>query len=506
MYITASKLYDYLQCKHRVWRDIYGPQEEKIQETNPFVELLWQKGVQHEEKIVSKLGEITDLSEGSLDDRFKKTTEAIKSRIPLIYQGVLMHENLLGIPDLLKRLPEGNYIAIDIKSGSGMEGVDEDEGEEGKPKKHYAVQLCLYTELLNILGFSKLKSGKIIDIHGNEVDYDLTASRGPRTPQTWWEFYEQIKKHVEFLMKNEDKNKPAMAGVCKLCPWYTSCKKWCDDNQDLSNIFYLGRSIRDVINEDLLVERLEEFLDIDIDNIIKEKKKDRNFLKGLAEKSLNKYLRRAEILINTKKPVIYEPVSFPKVSYELFFDIEDDPTQDFVYMHGVYERNGNNERFLHFTAKEFSSEAEKEAWAKFWEYIKSLPQDDFAVYYYSHHEKTKYKKLQEQYSDVISMEEVEAFFDNPNVIDLYKIVQGQTDWPVGSYSLKTIATFLGFRWRDETPSGALSIQWFNEYLKTGNEKILERILLYNEDDCKATMILKDGMTKLPLKQLSKNEN
>jgi len=43
MFITASKLYDYLQCPHRVWRDVYGPQEEKM-ETNSFVKLLWEKG------------------------------------------------------------------------------------------------------------------------------------------------------------------------------------------------------------------------------------------------------------------------------------------------------------------------------------------------------------------------------------------------------------------------------------------------------------------------------
>jgi predicted RecB family nuclease len=59
-----------------------------------------------------------------------------------------------------------------------------------------------------------------------------------------------------------------------------------------------------------------------------------------------------------------------------------------------------------------------------------------------------------------------------------------------------LAQYLGFKWRDETPSGALSIQWFNEYIETKDPKKLERILLYNEDDCKATMVLKDGIKKL----------
>ncbi|MFH1562183.1 MAG: TM0106 family RecB-like putative nuclease [Nitrospirota bacterium] len=500
-YITASKLYDYIQCPHRVWRDIYGPQEEKIQETNPFVELLWGKGIKHEEKIISKLGVFLNLKEGSIDERFQKTIEAMKNKEPLIYQGVLKYENIIGIPDFLKKLPDDTYIPIDIKSGIGFESADEEEGDEGKHKKHYAVQLCLYSDILKKLGFATHNNGKIIDIHGDEVEYNLIAQMGVRTKETWWDFYEQIKKHVDFLMKNQDRNKPAMAGICKLCPWYNSCKKWCEETKDLTNIFCLGRNNRDRINEDLFIESIDEFLNIDVAEVMEQKEKEKksgnkDFLFCIGENGLQKSLNRAKILYQTKKPVAYEPIIFPQVSYELFFDIEDDPTQEFVYLHGVYERNGNKERFVNFTATEISTEAEKEIWQKFWKYIESLPQDDYAVYYYSHHEKTTYKKLQKRYSDVISIEKVENFFANPNVIDLYKLVQKQTDWPVGSYSLKALATYLGFKWRDETPSGALSIQWFNNYLETKDESILKRILEYNEDDCKATMILKDALGKL----------
>jgi predicted RecB family nuclease len=496
MHVTASKLYDFMQCPHRVWRDVYGPQNEKVKEVNPFIKLLWDRGVLYEEKIIKELGEYLDLSKGSLEDRFTKTKEAMKNRTPLIYQGVLMVDNIVGIPDLLKLNIDGTYIPVDIKSGMGVEGVDEELGNEGKPKQHYAVQLALYCDALNRLGFENKREGIILDIRGQEVIYDLDNPIGKIKKISFWELSKDVFNKVSLLLENKVKNKPAMAGACKLCPWYNSCKKWANDVDDPTCLFYLGRSKRDLLKEDLQINTIQDILRLNTDDLMSQKENDKEFLKGLGKKTIDKMITRANILKNIKKPVVYGDVTFPQVSYELFFDIEDDPTQEFVYLHGVYERSPSGEKFLDFTAKEISSESEKNVWANFWDYIRSLPQDDFAVYYYSPHEKTTYKKMQKLYPDVISEDEVNDFFDNPNVIDLYHVVLKQTDWPVGSYSLKALAQYLDFRWRDETPSGALSIQWFNEYIKTQDEKILERILIYNEDDCKATMVLKDGIEKI----------
>ncbi|MFA5196840.1 MAG: TM0106 family RecB-like putative nuclease [Patescibacteria group bacterium] len=497
MHITASQLYNYIVCPHRVWRDVYGPADEKIQKPNPFVQMLWDKGVQHEKNVVEGM-KVLDLSTGSREERFEKTKQAMKDGVDWIYQGVLIHDNLLGIPDLLKKMPDGHYIPVDVKSGMGLEGVDEETEEGGRPKKHYAAQLCLYVEVLQNLGFAEENKAKVIDIHGNEIDYNLDEMMGKRTPITWWEFYQQIKYEVQKLLENREQNKPAMAGVCKLCPWYNSCKSWAKEEHDLTNIFYLGRSKRDKINEDLGIERVEDIINVDLEEVKERKSKNKQFLSGVGEKTLAKIMVRADILANDKGPVVYDNITFPEVTYELFFDIEDDPTQDFVYLHGVYERNNETvkERFLDFTAKECTPKGEKEAWAGFWDYIHSLPQKDYAVYYYSPHEKTVYKKMQKLYPDVVSKEEVDDFYDSPNVIDLYQIVLKSTDWPLSSYGIKAIAVYLGFSWRDKDPSGANSIEWFNNYLKTKDKKDLQRILDYNEDDCKATMVVKDGIEKL----------
>lgn len=498
MILTASKLYDYLQCKHKVWRDLYGPQEEKIEEANPFVKLLWERGVKHEEEVIKKLGTLVNVDDFPQDIRIEKTLELMRNKTPLIYHGVIQFKNLSGIPDLLRLNDDGTYIPIDIKSGRGFENaIDEDTNEEdNKPKKHYAVQLALYLEILHNLGFSNKWEGYIYDIDNHEVLYQLALPVGIRNKQLWINYYQELKEQIKPLLENKIQNKPALGGKCKLCPWYTSCTSWVKTQSDPTLLFGLGQKNRDTLFEDLNIDKVEELINIDVTKLLEEHNKNKEFLNGIGEKTLIKIKKRAEVFIKTKKPVIYQPFTFPKASFELFFDIEDDPTQGFIYLHGVYERSQNGEQFLPFTAKEKTPEAEKQAWLDFVNYIRSLPKDDFCLYYYSKHEPTSYKKLKEQYPDVISQEELDLLFSPKQAVDLYyDVVLKFTDWPVSSYSLKEIAHFLGFNWRDKTPSGALSIEWFNHYLETKDPADLKRIIDYNEDDCKATMVIKDYLEK-----------
>lgn len=474
---------------------MHGPKEEEIKETNPFVQLLWDKGTQHESKIIAKLyGTYLDLSTGSIEERIGRTQEALAAKVVLMYQPVLSTAELYGIPDLLELQEDGNYLPVDIKSGQGFEGPEEN--EEQKQKKHYALQLCLYVDMLRTMGHCNTRAGYIIDSGGDKVRYELDNAISVKVPQTFWEYYLQTLQSVKDLVSGKAVNEPAMAGICKLCSWYNACKKWCADNNDPTQLFNLGRSVRDKLKAEANVLTVADVAIMDVQQLLDRKKKDKSFLKGLGEGTLNGARKRADMYQKKSPPVAYSPISLPSVQYELFFDIEDDPTQDFVYLHGIYVRENGKEYFREFVATEISDEAEAKAWSDFWEYIGLLPKDDFAVYYYSSHEKTTYFKMQKKYPAIISEESLTAFFANLNVIDLYGIVYKQTDWPVGSYSLKALATFLGFSWRDESPSGALSIQWFNEYIRDRDPKQLQRILEYNEDDCKATMVLKDKLASM----------
>jgi predicted RecB family nuclease len=96
-------------------------------------------------------------------------------------------------------------------------------------------------------------------------------------------------------------------------------------------------------------------------------------------------------------------------------------------------------------------------------------------------------------------EQVEEFMGSPVWIDLHEVFSGQ--FVTGhSGSLKTVAPLTGFAWRDEDPGGAQSMQWWERATEPDTpgdeqEAIRRRLLEYNEDDVRATLHIREWLTR-----------
>ena len=488
--ITASMLYNFVQCPHRVNQDLFGNPTDK-DEVSVFVQLLWDRGNAFERQVIERLEipfmDLSDLFETSKEEA---TKEAIARGDDLIYSGRIRAGNLLGEPDLLRRQGEG-YVAGDIKSGAGEEGSSDI--EDKKPKKHYAVQLALYTDILEQLGLSTGRIPFVWDIHGEEIVYDLDALQGKRNPTALWSTYQEILGKVDAICSEENQTLPAYSSICKLCQWRTVCVKSLIEAKDLTLVPELGRAKRDAIVEH--IKDINKLVDLDIDTLINGKK---TVIPGIGPDTLRKFQIRAMLQVKKMSPLLKESLELPTSEIELFFDIETDPMQDVCYLHGFVERrNGDNttEKFVSFYADNPSPEEEEKAFTGAWEYIKSM--QPCTMYYYSKYERTIWRKLRDKYPNVMTEEEVEDLFDPGKSVDLYyDVVKKKTEWPTRDYSIKTLASYLGFSWRDTDPSGASSIEWYHRWVETKDNTIKQRILEYNEDDCIATRVLLDGIKKL----------
>jgi predicted RecB family nuclease len=484
-------LYSLVQCPHRLTLDLHEDPSRRDPESK-FVELLWERGTAFEEEVMAGLDmPFTDLRDLRADEKERRTLEAIARGDDLIYSGRIRSGDLLGEPDLLKRHGDG-YVPGDIKTGAGEEGSTD--LEDGKPKKHYAVQLAIYTDILEQLGFSAGRVPFIWDVHGREVTYYLDQPPGRRTPETLWDIYKVCLSLARKIADRRHKTLPACMSTCKLCHWRTLCRRRLEKFDDLTLIPELGRSRRDALIEH--VKTVGDLADLDLKPLIMGSK---TVIPGVGPGMLKKFRLRARIQKDPDgRPFLKEALRLPTAPVELFFDIEADPMRDICYLHGFVERRqrvNDSERYVCFVAEEPTAEEEMRAFAEAWAYVRSS--QPATIFYFSKYERTWWRRLQARFPDVATPAEIETMFDPGTAVDLYcDVVRRHTEWPTTDYSIKTLATFLGFEWRDESPSGAESIEWYHRWVETGDASIRSRILDYNEDDCRALRVLFDAVAGL----------
>jgi predicted RecB family nuclease len=380
---------------------------------------------------------------------------------------------------------------VEIKSGSGEDGPE----EAAKPKIHYAVQLALYADILEQRGVSAGRRGYIWDIQGEEALYDFSLPGAPKSPDSLWEKYLEAGETVRDIISGSGLTLPAYSSLCKGCHWYTVCTRKLRQDNDLTLIPFLGRSKRDKIIT--YCRTVKELAATDIAKFVIGKK---TIFPGIGAETMETFQHRARLLSDPAKPGPYlkSPLNLPAAEKEIFFDIEVDPMREVCYLHGFVERRNQDnrtERYLAFYADDPTPTAEKKAFQDAWNYFKTAP--EAIVYYYSKYERTIWRKLQKKYPDVAAAAEIEALFDPRKSIDLYfDVVLKKTEWPTNDFSIKTLAKYLGFAWRDLHPSGAASIEWYHRWVESKDASIKQRILDYNEDDCRATRVLLDALKML----------
>jgi predicted RecB family nuclease len=245
---------------------------------------------------------------------------------------------------------------------------------------------------------------------------------------------------------------------------------------------------------------VRDLADADLSLIIRG---DKAGIPGIGPDMLKKFQARAQLQTRkNSRPYMTGDVQLPSPRFELFFDIETDPMRDVCYLHGFVERKAgktDTEKYVAFFAEEATQSAERETFANAWEYLRKS--DPSAIYFYSPYERTIWRKLGSRYPDVATETDVQELFASKVAVDLYlEVVRSKTEWPTRDFSVKTLASYLGFKWRDTDPSGAASSEWFYRWVETGDAKIKQRILDYNEDDCKAMRVLVDTIRVMVSKE------
>lgn len=486
--LHGEHFYKFFQCPHWIWYDIYGDASKK-RTMPPLLDLIYKgKALNVKNSIgnYKKFEEIKPELYKDIEEAFLATVELMRQG-KNIYHGVLMNDNWVGMPDLLEARP----LSLLQPSSGQAPSTSSGQGDKSNFGDFYYVvydvqnsldlrdenkfQLIFYSLILERLQSIRPEKAYVIDADGNERSFIV---------DDFINEFNFTREKIEKVL-NGEKPAPFLKSGCKRTPWYSLCLEDAKGCNDVSLVFKLSQSDQRRFY-DIGIKTVNDLAAADVDNL-QSKLEDWPFDK------LVRMNNQAKVLLSGQ-PMILKHSLLPNVKTEVFFDIESDPTSDTDYLLGYLVKEnppagetGSKVKYYHLMAKDKSEESV--IWKEFLEFLAKL--DDFIIYHYAYFERQVFDRLALKYGAPASL--VTKFREN--TIDLHTKLVDSVVLPLYFYSLKDVAGYLGYKWSDAAAGGAESVVWYREWLEKNDDKIIQKLLKYNEDDVRATLLIKEWLEK-----------
>ncbi|MEK7108156.1 MAG: TM0106 family RecB-like putative nuclease [Patescibacteria group bacterium] len=464
--LTEKTFFYYLKCPNWVRRDVvHGKNLDQLEAR------LIDDGLLPEvmKKLLLVRGEYVTVEDEDVDDAFRRTLDFMRQGARTIYGGVLVDGHWVGRPDVLERV-EGKsdlggyyYVAVDIKRVSDPRGISDGHRMQG----------AFYADLLLRVQGVKPTSGYVMSPNGVVMRYDLESFAAD---------YHLTLNDIEHILEG-DLPLHVLTSGCKSSPYFSVCV---DETESCDDLSLLNR---------VQVEEIEELNRAGVKTVMELATGDvaalsRKLIEMTDDRLL--FLHRQARALKERVHDVVEPVELPSSSVELYFDIESDPVRDLDYLFGVLKVERTKDGSVTDTFHAFLAESEHDEQRAWDEFAAFLHEHRHApVFHYGWYEISVCAKLIDRYG---APEGAMASWEN-NFVDLNARLRSAIIFPLSFYSLKDIAQYLGFKWRTQGASGVESIRWYHEWLERGDRALLERIVQYNEDDVRATRLLKEWLEK-----------
>ena len=465
--VRAGWVERYLESPVAFWCTLHAPADAR-DPMNDQMQHIFDIGNNHQDRVNDQF------FSGGVQEVFKTEEEGFRKSLEIMFAGataimdmplVCWPEGLTGRPDVLERVDgvssvfgDYSYRVIEIKSSRRL-------------RESQILQGALYNRLLGIVqGYQppefQMINGdtEIIEVMMSDVDH--------RLDQELAEVREIMAgKSVEFCY-----------GVARW-PWTSYVDSRAIEANDVSLITGVGSSVR----TNLVAAGYAT-----LESIAAANETELVSVKRVGSSSARKMMVSAQALQGMKPLRREELEELRHGKTEVFFDFEgaqefdeNDGLELVNYLIGAVPRTpGQEAQYTAFFADTF--EQEDENLTHFLEWANSL--EDPVFYHWHHYEKTHLTKMVERYG--VDPELAAVVLDR--LEDLSPWTKGYA-FPAYGEGLKAIAKSLGFKWQQDDVSGVGSMGLYLRYVESGgtDEVSKEKIIVYNEDDCFATMHIYD---------------
>ncbi|MEN9222143.1 MAG: TM0106 family RecB-like putative nuclease [Thermostichus sp. BF3_bins_97] len=358
------------------------------------------------------------------------------------------------------RAAKPSYLPVQIRIGK-------------RPKPEYELLLALQAELLGSLQGETPKRGILILNGGKWHPVHLSRRRA--------QVRQLLREYLHSLSQPEPPQVFMARSRCHLCHWRDHCRQLNAASQPLSLLPGVTGSRYPLLQE-AGIESIEALANAHLETL--------QAIPKLGSTVALQLKRQARATL-TQEPIWIQSPPLPTTPVELYFDIEADPRHNVAYLLGLLVvEHAEGERAVNYhSCLATDPREERQVWMQFLQLMQRYP--GAPIYHFHGFEVQTCQRLGEQYdTDPQQVRQLLQRF-----VDLHEWVQRSVVLPIESYSLKNIARWLGFEWRLPDANGAQSIYWYSQWLETQDRGFLERSLIYNEDDCRATHRLKDWLAQ-----------
>ena len=458
-------MFSLLEDPFGIWCSFHAPEGAAVNELNRYENLKVRTDRNSRDIWIKEhFPGVEFISATNDTDRFKGTLRAMIEGKSAIANAALWNlpQSIYGSINLLQRVEGGksifgdyHYRIIQFKRAHDL-------------KEHYALQVSLLNHILS-------------DIQQFTCRYTRVELKGKTVEVDYLDHEQRLERELDYFRRIRDgKAKPEAHKPPKAAnpPWRIYANKIVAESKDLQMLPGLSAEMRQCLKIDGL------FTTDDVAHAGLEK------LRSLLEEPFATDAYYNSLAYLHHKPVLKQAGCFPPPAkkHNLYFDFEATETftkdnVSFVYLIGIWDKE--EDKYVSFVAK--TPEEEIKIFEQFYNYIKE-PQDT-VLYHWTEYEAKKMRKMaQENKHDEQKLNLMVSL-----CYDLKVAVQKAFYLPAPSFSLKAAAPAFGFNWRQDDCGAMDSMVYFTNWLKTGNEELLKKVLMYNEDDCIAMLYLEDKL-------------
>lgn len=501
--VSATDLSNFLACHQLTALDrltALGKQAKPPKYDDPSLELLWARGLQHEQSFLEGLRErgfnVEDIGAPSFGesgpdwaDLAAKTRHAMGRGVDVVYQGVLLSSPWLGRPDFLLR--------VDTPSDLGDWSYEVADTKLARDAKAGAVlQIALYSQLL-------------AEQQGINPEWMTLALGGPGSPEErlrysdFSAYLRMVGTRLAELMRVDAEeavgSAPEPCDHCRICAWRSRCDDERRAADHLSLVAGITRQQRTALQErsvNTLAELAALPLPIEpplsrVGRIAAERVRQQARIQHdgrEAGEHLYEFLRPVEA--DRGFCVLPEPSDG-----DLFFDFEGSPhfeDEGLEYLFGWVDQS---DEYSALWAHDRSEE--KLRFQEFIDFVMARREafPDMHIYHYAPYEPAALKRLMGRHGT--REDEVDSLLKEGVFIDLYRVVRQGLRASVESYSIKKMEPFYDFERDVDLRRASSALALMEVGLATGSSgedlPLLEEVAGYNEDDCRSTRLLRDWL-------------